>query len=200
MSYKFFNFLLPAEKSGTGVPKPLVLFSQTESVFVATTDQVTLLGAGVGTKTLAANFWTPGMTLIGYASGTLNLDPGLSGDGIRRMVLLQNVAIFDSGIANWGRALTNCEWWMEFEITCQTVGASGDFVGKCRFTHLDPNELGRTTNLPFPLFIPMPSPNAFQLDTTAPMDIDITEQFSSSLAPNSTTLQQCVIEFKTPIS
>lgn len=113
---------------------------QSGVIFVATADKATsgtaaisMLGTGVGSLTLPANFFTVGKTLKIYMTGTLTTAaaPGT----VTLIAKLGSVTICTSAATTPTVSLTNVQWTLEVSMTCRTTGASGTVVGTGRLTY-----------------------------------------------------------------
>jgi hypothetical protein len=116
------KFVYIAQNSGAKEWLNSSLFTQTNTATVSNTvAETTILGTGIGTLILPANFLNVGkvieLDLAGYmnTSGTPNL---------RVRVYLGSTVIYDSGNITTN-ATTNAGFQSKYVITCRTVGASG---------------------------------------------------------------------------
>lgn len=191
------NFLTSpvAKLAGTKQAFSGTLFTQTEIVAGGGTDPFTLLGTGIGTHALPANFWTPGKSIRGSLSGVWG-NPS-SGDQTRS-VFFQDIQTFASSPVDVGFSATNAEWWMEFALTCLTTGVSGKFSGRCSWLTYD--DTGHDFFIaPIQIFMPgTAGPGDFTFDTTAGMNMDVVQQFS--ILGNTVTTDHFTLEVLNPAS
>lgn len=160
------------------------LFTQTADVRVtATNAETTLVGTGVGSVTLPANYLVAGRTLRIRASGFIT---GINGGA-------ENVTIaFKLGattIVTGVRAFTN-SWnsggfTAEATITCRTTGAGGTVAAQGWGT------AGVVSNA---AVIPFPTLAVVAVDTTASHAASVTLQFGTNSASNDVTCTNLTIE------
>lgn len=156
------------------------VFTQTASVTVANTAaETSLVGSGVGSVTLPANFFTIGKVLRvngwGYHSAAAN-------PSIEIKIKLGSTIILDTTSVASNNS-TNQEIRFESNIVCRTTGASGTVIGQGRYeelTHLD---------------VPMVNTGTATIDTTASQVIDVTAQWSTASSSDSITVTNLTIEY-----
>ena len=101
-----------------------VLFTQTAAVTVANSNaQTTLLGAGVGSLTLAANSFIAGRTIRLKLKGQLSTTTGTNNLTVN--IKIGSTTTNNSGAVALVASVTNAEWEAEADITCETTGTSG---------------------------------------------------------------------------
>lgn len=151
-------------------------FTQTAAVTVTATSETTLLGAGRGTLTLPANWFTvAGSSLIVESWGRLTTTtvPGTQ----RIRLKFGSSVILDTGAYALVGSITNGVYHMRTLITARTVGASGTVIAESIWettgTALIPNEAK------------MLNTTTITIDTTATQVVDFTNLFDT--ASNSIT-------------
>lgn len=165
------------------------IFTQTASkTIVNTTTKTTLLGTGIGSRLLPANFWTPGKTIFIKASGfmgtavtpnvTLNLEIG-------------GVAIIATPTTGVSSTLTSPEYFeIELILTCRTTGVAGTIMAQGRFSYHD-NTTG-TNPLEMIEFGPMTTATVVNTTTSGTIEINFT--WGTASASNSITSTNCFIQ------
>lgn len=154
-------------------------------IFTATADAVsntknttvTLLGTGVGTKTLPINFLIAGRTIRIRIKGTMT-STITTACTLTFLVKLGSVTICTSAAVAPSTAVTSLAFEGECELTCRTVGSSGTVYGQgvCRFYNSATvmNSWG------------MPATAVATIDTTATQVVDF--QCTQSNTTNAQTL------------
>lgn len=155
------------------------IFTQTANTNVNnTTTETTLLGTGIGTKTLPADFFTAGktirLTLRGFFSRT-------SGN-ITIRFKLGTTTICATATASSGAGSTD-GFQVIVDCTCRTTGAGGTFFGQGWYQNLNNGNV-----------IEMVTSATVAVDTTASQIINTTIQFSTANAGNTFTSTNCTIE------
>ncbi len=158
---------------------PGVIFTQTADKSVTNTvTETSIVGSGVGTLTLPANFFVAGKTIRIMMSGVYST-VAVTGDTVTIKVKYGSTVIASSATTSLLAGATNLYWWAEALITCRTTGASGtvQISGGTRYqisatTHAIAedelnNSVGTTT-----------------IDTTASALLDITVTHSAANASN----------------
>lgn len=160
------------------------IFTSTADQSVAnTTSEGTLIGTGVGTLTLPANFWTVGKTIRlriwGYYSNDV-----IPGDTNIR-VKIGSVTVMSTGDKLLNNAAeTDRAFSMEFDLTCRTTGASGTILGNGRFQYVRDNAL--------PEYLPLSGLET--VNTTAAATLDVTAQWTAAEIGNHLTSTQVSVE------
>ena len=154
------------------------IFTQTSTQSITnTTTETTMLGSGIGTKTLPTNFFTPGktvrITIKGYYSR--------ASSNVTLKLKLGATTLATSPTQNPGTG-TNLTWFQEMDITCRTTGATGTVMAQ---GYVDP-EVGA--------IIGMVNTTTTTIDTTASQTIDVTLQWSGTGAGNSVNATNVIIE------
>lgn len=169
-----------------------VLFVQTaDATLTANTAETTILGTGVGSKTLAANALIAGSTLrikaYGYYTVTATGDTGA-----RLKVKFGSTIILDSGAAALvpNNVDTNEHWELDAVITCRTTGGTGTVMaqGKVLWKR-DLNSSGFETDA-----WKLQSTATVTIDTTTTNVMDVTFDWPSSSANYSITTTNATIE------
>lgn len=157
------------------------LFSQTSSVTVAnTTTETAVLGSGVGTLTLPANFFVAGktirLTVWGYHSSASN-------PNLRFRVKLGSTTVLDSG-AVASKNSSNDALKIVCDITCRTTGVSGTVMGQGTVT-----EAGNPATI-----LNLVSTAAVTVDTTAAAAVGVTAEWGTASASNTLTITNASVE------
>lgn len=105
-----------------GPAGPSVMFSQTSTVLVTNTiAETSLLGSGVGSKTIAANTFVVGKSINFDLRGFVIT--GVNREGTLR-VKIGGVTFPMLSVVRWS-STTDSAWNINLKITCRVVGASG---------------------------------------------------------------------------
>lgn len=163
------------------------IFTQTADVTVASTaSETTLIGTGVGTVTLPANFFTVGKTIRIGANG--HYGTANPAGTLQIKVKLGTTVILDTTASTMSNGLSNLAWTIaETVITCRTTGATGTVMGQgyAEFS---------TTHTATTIDDFTPNTTAITIDTTASQAISITAQWGTSSASNTITATNVTIE------
>lgn len=101
------------------------LFTQTADKTVAnTTNETSLIGSGVGSLTLPANFFTAGKTLRLTMSGVYST-VAVTGDTVTIKVKVGTTLLASKATSSLVTGGSNLFWASEILITCRTTGNSG---------------------------------------------------------------------------
>lgn len=101
------------------------IFTQTADKTVSnTTSETTIIGTGVGTLTLPANFFVVGKTIRIMLSGVYST-VAVTGDTVTVKVKYGSTVIASKATSALLVGATNNYWWAEALITCRSTGASG---------------------------------------------------------------------------
>ena len=160
------------------------LFTATASATVANTvTETSILGTGVGTKTLPTNFWIAGKTIRVVVKGHI---ASTGTPTLRIQCKLDAVSIVDTG-AQTLVAITGTRGF-EFEclITCRTTGAGGTVFGQGDFQY---NSAVTTGNI-----IDAPDTATVAVDTTGSDTLDVTATWGTASASNTITGTNVTIE------
>lgn len=148
-------------------------FAQTATVTVANSgSELTLLGSGVGSLTVAGGSLAAGSTLNITATG---IHSAVANPTLRIRIYLGSTVILDTGAVNTANS-TNAMWQVRALITCRTAGAGGTVIGQGSYL-----ESGAGANV----FGMSSSNTAVSLDTTADQILNITAQFGAASPSNS---------------
>lgn len=163
---------------GTG-PVSVPVFSQTASVTVAnSSSETTVVGAGVGSITLPANFLIPGralrIQLYGFHSSvstpTLSIKIKLAGNTVLATGPIQLLSSSNQPVI------------IDALLTCRSTGAMGTAIGQGSYV-----EPGGAT-------ISIPNTTTSTIDTTSAMPIDITITWSVQASGNTFTSTNILVE------
>lgn len=159
------------------------LFTATADATVANTAaETSILGTGVGTKTLPANFLVAGKTIRGKVRGILSdtLTPTINIKvKLGATVIMQTTAVaLITGLANAGFDLG-------FDMTCRTTGASGTVMGGAMFFYAN----GTTAQV-----LAGAGTAAVTVDTTSSQVIDVSVTWGTASASNTITGQTVTLE------
>lgn len=164
------------------------IFTQTADATVANTSaETTLVGSGVGTATLPANFLVAGKTVRLRASGIFST-AGTGGQTVTIRFKLGSTALLATAALASGGALSNRGWSTDVELTCRSTGGSGSVFaqsqgGFIRFTSASTSGAAE--------FI---STAATTIDTTASLAVDLTADWNTAVAGDSITCTNLTIE------
>ncbi len=107
---------------------PGVIFTQTADSVTTANTLTSLLGTGVGSKTLPANFFIPGRTIEIECGGYVSQADTAA--GFKTLAAyLGATAIFSSATPATFLTVLNDMWIARATITCRTAGATGTFQG-----------------------------------------------------------------------
>lgn len=160
------------------------LFTQTaDGAATNTTTETSLVGAGVGSVTLPANFLVVGKTLrlrlVGRHStqatpGTLTVRVKLGS------TVLGSFTTTPTG------SVTDGYFILDYLLTCRTAGGSGTAIGQGRFEFGTSSAAGGTRS-----FV---ATAATTIDTTASQTVDVTAQWQTASTSNSVTITNAFLE------
>lgn len=171
---------------GAGGGTNTALFVQTNDVSVANTvTETTILGSGVGSKTIPANYFIPGRNIRGILRGTFS-DDTITPGTVRVRVKLGSTTILDTAAQTPASAVTDDYIEIAFDITCRLTGASGTVWGQ---GYADLSDGLVTTHHLFQMVNSAP----VVIDTTASQVLDVTWQWGTADADNSMTNHMTVI-------
>lgn len=162
------------------------IFRQTASVtIVNSAAETTLIGSGVGSVTLPANFITPGMTfkVRGFGLHTAAANPS-----VEVKIKFGTTILLDTGIVTSGNS-TNALLDIEAWITCRSSGAGGTVFAQGWYREHTGGASGGTSTS-----FNMVNTSATTVDTTAAQTINITWQWGTASASDSATLTNLIIE------
>jgi len=148
------------------------IFTQTASVSVTnTTAETSLVGAGVGTVTLPANFLTVGKTI--RVKGYIYVDAGSAAAPYAtiRVKVGTGVVLVGTSVSTYPRAGTTLPF--EGVVTLRTAGAAGTAIGEGWLSS------GGSQ-------VSMPMAAVATIDTTGPNVIDVTWQYGAGVTAGET--------------
>ena len=158
-----------------------VLFTQTADATVANTvTETTIVGTGVGSMTLPANFFVAGKTIrikcFGYHSAAAS-------PTIRIRIKLGSTVILDT-TAVASKNGTNDGFTIEGIITCRTTGVTGTIYGQGNYIEfqspsIDEGMVGTATTT---------------IDTTTSQAIGVTAEWGTANASNTITTTNLILE------
>ncbi len=155
------------------------LFTQTATVTVANTGtETTLIGAGVGSITLPANFFTIGRVLKVKAWG---VHGATGGPTIDLKIKVGGSTVLDTTAVTSNND-TNKAWQLEGWITCRTIGGTGTIIGQGRYEEISHAAFG------------MANTATTTIDTTAALAIAITVQFGTADPANTISATNLTLE------
>lgn len=163
-----------------------ILFASTSSKTVTnTTTQITLVGTGVGSMTIPANFFTAGrgvrFKLVGYCKSSANSD----------LILALNfggVTLSTLTVSPWATTGgANQTFTVEGTITCRSTGSSGQFIGNWTATQT-PNPSGA------PVVYANPVTAQITVSTTGTIFVDFTYKQNTGSATESITSTNVTLE------
>lgn len=155
------------------------LFSQTASVTVANNNtELTLISTGTGNTTIPANYFSVGKVLKiqawGYHSATAN-------PTLQYRIKFGNTTVLDTGAVVTSNS-TNQVWKIEGIVTCRTTGNTGTVFAQGALSEFGQNQF------------PMLNTLATTIDTTATQVLNITAQWGTAAAADTTTVTNVVME------
>lgn len=162
-----------------------IIFTQTADETIANSvAETSILGTGVGTVTLPANFFVAGKTIRVRVRGHIS-DTG--SPTVQVKAKLGSTTILDStAITLLGSALANDYFEIEFGITCRTTGGTGTVQGSGTVLY---DKGSQSANA-----ISLVNTSATTIDTTASQAIGVTFQWGTADAANTITSQLTSIE------
>lgn len=163
---------------------PGVLFTQTADATVANTvTETTLIGTGVGTVTLPANFFVAGKTIkmiiTGYFSTT-----GTPNDTMA--FKLGSTTVLTTGAMAMGSNSSNQLWRMEMILTCRATGTTGTVMAQGYCICLDSTVAVR--------IMEMVTTATTTINTTISLAIDSTNTWGTASESNTITATNCILE------
>ena len=153
------------------------LFNQTSSVTITgTVTETTIIGTGVGSLTLPANFLIAGMSLDIHVWGfwTSAANPTMD-----HRLYLNSTLLLDTGPNTEGNVATPLMWTIRSTLTCRTVGASGTIIGQGYVNYARTATTGILDD-----YIPMQV--AATIDTTIAQTLNLTFQWGTANASSIT--------------
>lgn len=147
------------------------LFTQTNTVSVGnTTNETTIVGTGVGTVTLPANFFVAGKKINLFWDGYFRLE---NSPTLQVKIKIGSTTVWDSGAVTKSAVSTGTQYWrLNATLTCRTTGASGTVLTQALYEYIMPT---RVHNVFENVKI-----STATIDTTASQAIDITVQWGTA--------------------
>lgn len=162
-----------------------VIFSQTaDKTFNTTAAETSMVGTGVGTVTLPANFWAPGKTVRLTGMGYL-ADTGTPTFTLK--VKIGSVVVFNSGAITMPTLTGNQFLYIKAVLTCRTTGATGTVF--CTIEAYCNN--GATAVQSFNGTV---NTATSTVDTTASAALDVTGTWGTANASNAATTNTFTVE------
>lgn len=154
------------------------IYTQTADKTIAnTTTETSMVGTGIGSLTLPANFLTVGKTIrikmMGYLSGT-------NGDASTIKIKLGSTVIL-SAIATIPATVTGVLFELEFTMTCRASGATGTIIGEGHT--IIAGGIGFSTSTTREMLLTAP----VTINTTQSLTLDTTYQWGTARAGNTLT-------------
>lgn len=177
LSEKF--YLTPTSTARASVPG--VLFTQTSSATVANTvTETTIIGSGVGSVTLPANFFVAGKTirLRGYGFHSTTGSPT-----VRLRIKLGSTTILDTTAIN-SHVATDAQVDWEGIITCRTTGATGTVIGQGFYQEFQNPDVS----------IGMVNTTTTTIDTTSSLAVNATIEWGTADVGNTITVTNLILE------
>lgn len=163
------------------------LFQQTASVTVGNTAaETTLVGSGVGSVTLPANFFIVGRTLRVRAAGVISTAAGPGTLNIR--IKFGATTIVTTGDVTPVASLSSRRWELQNLITCRTTGATGTVIASGDFGVM-PTAQGSIAR-----WEAMTGTSTVTIDTTATQACSVTADWSAAAAADTLTATVLVLE------
>lgn len=154
-------------------------FVATASATVANTSaETTIIGTGVGSLTLPADFFSVGKTLRIKVMGVIS-NTGTPTINVR--MKLGSTTICASGDVTTPASLSNHLFSAEILLTCRTVGVTGTVFGQGSV------QLGGTLSQ-------MPATAAATVDTTGTLAVNVTAQWGAADPANTISVTNAIVE------
>lgn len=161
-----------------------VIFTSTASATVANSvAETSIIGTGVGTLTLPANFFVVGKTIRVRVRGIMSIT---GTPNITVKVKLGSTVIVSTGVVAAAGTVANNLFDVVVDIICRSVGASGTVMGTGGFTYQ------KSTLVPATLG--MVATAAVVVDTTASQVVGATVEFGTADAGNTISGQVTSVE------
>lgn len=153
---------------------PGTVLIQTNTVTVSNSDtENTILGSGIGTKSLYATFFTVGKTLKGNVKGAINTNASVA-PTLHIRIKLGGTTILDSDVQDLS-IVSGGFFELDFELVCITVGIGGTMKGFARFKYQDDDF---SNEIVFDAFTPI------GVNTSLALALDATVEFGTADANN----------------
>jgi hypothetical protein len=153
--------------------------------FANTTSETSIVGGGIGTATLPANFFTPGKTIRVIARGVYNTDAVTPGN-LNIKINLGGTTVAQTGAQTLTNAVANRHFDTDVILTCRSTGVGGLFMSQ-GMTHLFTTAVATTLE-------EMTNTGFVVVDTTASKLLDVTATFSAADADNNISGTNVIFE------
>lgn len=164
--------------AGGGGAAGATLFSTTGSTTVTATSPTTLIGAGTGSTTVAANTFTAGQVLEVAAQGYYST-PGTA-VSLTITLNIGGTSRITTGVVLQQASVNTDVWRLRCIVTTRTSGASGTQIANCIFEE--------TGSAPYPQGESMQTSATWTIDTTATQVLDLVATWSTAVgAPTITS-------------
>ena len=171
--------------SGVKQTIPGVLFTATaDATHGASTTETTIVGTGVGTLTLPANFFVAGKSIRFNFRGFKSSDSATPGT-LTLALKLGSTTIETTTVTITAGGTANAGWEADYLTTCRTTGATGTVYTQGKFIH-QTSTVGAIDDLV--------ETGTVTVDTTASAAIDLTADWSISDAENTMTTTHILVE------
>jgi hypothetical protein len=153
------------------------IFTQTSDVTVQnTTVETSLVGSGVGTLVIPANWWVVGKAIRISAGGTFTTTASPPNWNFK--VYLGSTLLGQTGGSATPASQTASRWFVDFDIVCRAIGASGSLMGVGRRTNEAPGASSLFAGL---------GGSAVTVDTTSQQTLDLRLSLGTVVASNTFT-------------
>lgn len=164
------------------------LFTSTASATQAgSTSELTIIGSGIGTLTIPANFLVAGKTIRITARGLYTTPASVLSTTVFKFKL-GSTAVITSPTTAMNAGATNGMIGLVAEFTCRTTGASGTVRGHGQIYYQNLATVG------IPRIEQFISTSDVTIDTTASLALDLTAQFAGTISTESITIDNVIIE------
>lgn len=161
----------------------VIYLATADKTVASTASETSIIGTGIGTLTLPANFFTVGKTVRVRVRGKI------ANTGTPTMQVkakLGSTSVYDSTAVTMTTITGTTYFNIEFDLTCRTVGASGTVQAQGAMVY--------QTSTSALVGIASPSTAATTIDTTASNALDVTVQWGTSSASNTITATNTTVE------
>lgn len=180
-----FRALVAGDLPASSSSKDLYVATASGTV-ASTTSETTIIGSGVGSLTLPANFLTVGKALRVRVLGVWGTT--IVAPTINIKFKLGSTVIVATGAVTAPTSLSNQWFEVIVELTCRTTGASGTVIAQGAF-------LNAEASATFVAFAyPMSETSTNTVDTTGTLAVDVTATWGTSNAANTITATNAVLQ------
>lgn len=177
--------------SGSGGGSSTQLFASTASATVANTGtETTIIGAGTGSLTLAANFFSAGQVLYVHATGIYSTIAMTAGT-LNIRLKFGSTVIVATGDVTATDNLTNEVWTLDVVVTCRTAGGSGTVIAESVFRPT----VGTVVQNGWKML----NTSTVTVDTTATQAVQLTADWGTADPGNTITGTNFVMGGTTPV-